>query len=285
MEVPDMEFESFDRPFRFIVTGLYLAIHYNGSDFEIIRDYHARGTLFYLSNDEKTIIHNRAFIAELTDYPDYEGDVFYISKGSQYLAQDGQWTDDVQHAVKVQIDPEGDYGEAEHPMPPSIAHPLIEVDNPISADGIDLYHPEKWFSIYLITGDCLWLGDAREFESVLSFGTNKYSDGISFQLSKHEGKTRIRLYDGKYLTPMMEDSLASHLDEGCKQHTKFSQCSSCKRWYTLGFSAEPQDCLSLVPMGLPSMFVFYDGLFYYKVAERIVRVEGIDDASIFQFVG
>lgn len=279
-----MESEGFDRPFRFIVTGQYLAIHYNGNDFEISRDYHARGTLFYLSNDEKKIIHNRTFIADLIDYPAYAGDVFYISKGLHYLAQDGQWTDNVKDAVKVQIDPEGDYGEAGRPIPPSISHPIIDVDNPISADGIDLYHPDKWFSLYLITGDCLWLGDAREFESALYFGPNPYSDGISFQLSKHEGKTQIRSYDGKYLTAMMEASLASHLDEGCKQHTKLSQCSSCKAWYTLGFSVEPQDCLSLVPKGLPSMFVLYDGLFYYKVAERIVRVEDIDDASLFQFV-
>lgn len=280
-----MEFESFDRPFRFIVTGQYLAIHYNSGGFEINRDYHARGALFYLSNDEKQIIHDRTFVAELVDYPDYEADVFYIGKGSQYLAQDGQWTNNIENAVKVQIDPEGDYGEAGRPMPPSIPNPIIEVDNPISADGIDLYHPDNWFTLYLITGDCLWLGDAREFESVLSFGTNPYSDGMIFQLSKHEGKTRIRSHDGKYLTPTMEDSLASHLPEDCKQHTKFSQCPSCKGWYTLGFSVEPQEDLYLVPRGLPSMFALYDGLFYYKVAERILRVEDIGHASLFQFVG
>lgn len=280
-----MENEGFDRPFRFIVTGQYLAIHYNGSGFEIDRDYHARGSLFYISNDEKKIIHNRTFIADLYDYPDYEGDVFFIGKESHYLAQDGQWTDNIKDAIKVQIDPEGDYGEAEPPIHPSISHPIIDVDNPISADGIDLYHPDKLFSLYLINGDSLWLGDAREFDNALYFGPNQYSDGIPFQLSKHEGKTRIRSHDGKYLTAMMEDSLASHLDEGCKQHTKFSQCSHCKGWYTLGFSVEPQECLSLVPRGLPSMFVLYDGLFYYKVAERIIRVEKIDDASLFQFVG
>jgi hypothetical protein len=80
---------------------------------------------------------------------------------------------------------------------------------------------------------------------------------------------------------MMEASLTSHLDESCKQYTKFSHCSYCKGWYTLGVSVEPQECLSLVPKGLPSMFVLYDGLFYYKVAERIVRVDDIDDASLF----
>ncbi|KAJ5242235.1 uncharacterized protein N7469_000562 [Penicillium citrinum] len=254
-----MENEGFDRPFRFIVTGQYLAIHYNGSGFEINRDYHARGSLFYISNDEKKIIHNRTFIADLYDYPDYEGDCKLILR-----------------ETTVRPSP---------PIHPSISHPIIDVDNPISADGIDLYHPDKLFSLYLINGDSLWLGDAREFDNALYFGPNQYSDGIPFQLSKHEGKTRIRSHDGKYMTAMMEDSLASHLDEGCKQHTKFSQCSHCKGWYTLGFSVEPQECLSMVPRGLPSMFVLYDGLFYYKVAERIIRVEKIDDASLFQFVG
>jgi hypothetical protein len=279
-----MENEGFDRPFRFIVTGQYLAVHYNGSDFEISRDYHARGTLFYLSDDETKIIHNNNYIADLTDYPDYEGDLFYISKESQFLAQDGQWTDSVQDAIKLQIDPEGDYGDAGRPIPLSIPYPIVDTNNPISADGVDLYHPDKWFSLYLITGDHLWLGDAREFENVLSFGTNPYSDGIPFQLSKHEGKTRIQSYDGKYLTAMMEADLATHLDESCKQHTKFSQCSRCMGWYTLGFSIEPQECLSLVPRGLPSMFALYDGFSFYKVAERIVRVQDIEDASVFQFV-
>ncbi|KAJ5995737.1 hypothetical protein N7481_002714 [Penicillium waksmanii] len=101
-----MEDEGFDRPFRFIVTGQYLAIRYNGSSFEICRDYHTRGALFYLSNDGKQIIHNRTYVADLTDYPDYEGDVFYISKELQYLAPDGQWSDSMQDAIKVQIDPE-----------------------------------------------------------------------------------------------------------------------------------------------------------------------------------
>ncbi|CAI7587436.1 unnamed protein product [Penicillium pancosmium] len=281
MEMPDMEDEAFDRPFRFIVTGQYLAIHYNGGNFEICRDFHTRGALFYLSYDEKQIIHDRTYVAELTDYPDYEGDVFYISKESQYLSQNGQWSDSIEDAMKVQIEPEGDYGEAGRPSIPSIPDPIIDADNPISANGIDLYHPDKWFSLYRINGDSLWLGDAREFDSVLCFGTNPYSDGMPFQLSKHEGKTQIRSDSGKYLTAMMEADLFEHLDEGCKQHTKSSQCPRCMRWYTLGFSVEPQD----FPKGLTSMFVLYDGLFYYKVAERIVRVDDIDDASIFQFVG
>ncbi|KGO69162.1 hypothetical protein PITC_095750 [Penicillium italicum] len=269
-----MEDEGFDRPFRFIVTGQYLAIHHHGSNFEICRDYHARGSLFYLSDDGETIINNRTYVGVLTDYPEYEGDVFYIRNGSQHLNQDGQWVDHVNDAVKVQIDPVGDYGDAEPPISPSISNPVIDPGNPISADGVDLYHPDKWFSLYPINGDSIWIGDAGEFESKLYFGGNSYSDGMCFQLSKHDGKTRIRSYDGKYLVVMMEPIVAAYLDEDCKQHT----------------SSEPQEGFVLVPKGLPSMFAVNDGFFYYKLNvlrgsyAEVERVEDIDNATPFQFV-
>ncbi|KAJ5796245.1 uncharacterized protein N7518_004785 [Penicillium psychrosexuale] len=285
-----MEDEGFDKPFGFIVTGQYLAIHYHGNNFEICRDYHARGALFYLSDDGETIIHNRTYVGALTDYPDYEGDVFYIRNGSRYLAQDGQWTDHTHDAIKVQIDPAGDYGDAEPPIPPSISNPVIDPRNPISADGVDLYHPDKWFSLYPITGDSIWSGDAGELETKLYFGGNPYSDGTCFQLSEHDGKTRIRSYEGKYLVVLMEPSIAAYLDEGCKGHTRFDRCSRCKLHYTIGYSSEPDGGLFLIPKGLPSMFVLNDGLFYYKVDvlkgsySEVKRVEDIDDASFFQFV-
>lgn len=187
-----MEDEGLDRPFRFIVTGQYLAIHYHDSNFEICRDYHARGSLFYLSDDGEAIIHNHTYVGVLADHPDYEGDVFYIRNGSQYLTQDGKWVNDVNDAVNVQIDPVSDYGDAEPPIPPPIPNPVIDTSNPISADGVDLYHPDKWFSLYPINGDSLWTGDAGQFGGKLYFGGNSYSDGMCFQLSKLDRKTQIR---------------------------------------------------------------------------------------------
>lgn len=285
-----MEDEGFDRPFRFIVTGQYLAIHYRNSNFGICRDYHARGSLFYLADDGKTIIHNRTYISVLTDHPDYEGDIFYICNGSQYLTPDGQWTNHVDDAIKVQIDPVGDYGDAEPPIPPPLSNPVIDTGNPISADGVDIYHPDKWFSLYPIKGDCLWSGDAGEFESKLYFGGNPYSLGTCFQLSAHDGKTRICSDDDKYLVVMMEPSVAAYLDQGCKQHTRFDRCSSCMLHYTIGYSSEPQEGFLLVPKGLSTTFVLNDGLFYYKVNvfkgsyAEVQRVEDIDDATLFQFV-
>lgn len=286
-----MEDEGFDRPFRFIVTAQYLAIHHHDNNFEIRRDYHARGSLFYLSDDGETIIHNRTYVGVLTDHPDYEGDVFYIRNGSQYLTQDGQWVNGVNEAaVKVQIDPVGDYGDAEPAIPPSIPNPVIDTSNPISADGVDLYHPDKWFSLYPINGDSIWTGDAGEFGSKLYFGGNPYSDGMCFQLSKHDGKTQIRSYDGKYLVVMMEPDVAACLNEGCKQHTRFDRCAHCMLHYTIGYSSEPHEGFVLVPKGLPSMFALSDGIFYYRVNvlkgsyAEVERVEDIDDASPFQFV-
>jgi hypothetical protein len=46
----------------------------------------------------------------------------------------------------------------------------------------------------------------------------------------------------------------------------------------------------LIPKGLPSMFVFHDGIFYYRVdairgsCAMVVRVENKDDATVFLFV-
>lgn len=286
-----MDDEDFQRPFRFIVTGKYLAVHYDGSKFEICRDHHGRGSLFYIADDGETIIHNRSYIAVLAAHPVYDDDVFYISQGQNFLTQDGQWTERIDDAVEVQIEPMGDYGDAEPPLPPPISNPIMDVGNPISADGIDLYLPDKWFSLYPVTGDSLWLGDASEFENRLYFGGNPYSVGLSFQLSKNQGKTRILSQDDKYLTVMMDAEIAENLSEDCKQHTRLSRCSRCMRCYTIGFSPEPQECLSLVPKGLSSMFAFYDGLCYYQFNAlkgsyaELMRVENIDDASCFQFVG
>lgn len=285
-----MNDEGFDRPFRFIVTGRYLAVHYHDGHFELRRDYHARGTLFYLSDDGEQIIHGRTYVGVLAEHPDYPGDVFYIRHGSQYLAPDGRRTDSVDDAVIVQLDPQSDGSDADLALPPPPSHPILDAENPISADGIDLFLPDKWFSLYPITGDCLWLGDAGEFHDMLYFGGNPYSLGMGFQLSRPEGNIRICSTEGRYLSVTMDAEVAEYLDESCRQHTWRDQCSRCSECYSLGFSSEPQECLSLVPTGLPSMFVFYDGVYYYQVSAlkgsfaTVVRVESMDAATVFQFV-
>lgn len=286
-----MEGEDLNVAFWFFVTGKYLAIHYDGNSFEIRRDHHQRGSVFHLSNDYEQIIHNRTYIGALSTDSEYDDDVFYISKGTQYLTEDAQWTDNIEEAVKVQIEPIGDYGDAEIPRPPPIANPIIDPSNPISGNGIDLYLPDKWFSLYPITGDSLWLGDASDFEDKLCFTGNPYSVGIAFQLSRHEGNTRILGQNDKFLTVMMDSEVAEYLDEACKQHTRLTRCSSCMGCYSVGFSSEPQECFSLVPNGLPSMYALYDGLCYYNFNAlkgsyaELQRVESIDEATPFQFVG
>jgi hypothetical protein len=72
-----MEEEGFNRPFGFIVTSHYLSVHYCGGRFELRRDYHARGTLFYLSDCEEKIIHRRKYVGALAGHPNYQGDVFH----------------------------------------------------------------------------------------------------------------------------------------------------------------------------------------------------------------
>lgn len=284
-----MEYEDFRRPFRFIVTGRFIAIHYNGRDFELHRDRHSRGTLFHLSDVDEQIICNRTYIGNLTSHPDYPDDVFYIQHKQQYLSSQGKWTDSIDNALKVQISPEPDWGDPPPTISP-LAYPVISADNPISADGIDLYHPDQQFLIYPIGG--LWMGNAEHSpEDKLVFRGNPYSDGLTFEFSVHDGKTRIVSDDGMFLTVTMPAECAGYLDEECRQHTASTRCPRCERNYTIGFVSEPRDCITLVPRGLPSMFVFYDGVFYYyfdaikgSYAE-LERVERIEDASLFQFVG
>ncbi|KAF4186333.1 hypothetical protein CNMCM7927_005567 [Aspergillus lentulus] len=285
--------EALDRPFRFIVTGKYLAVRYDDNGFTLHRDYHGNGSLFYLSDDEIHIIRDRTYVGQLSSHPIYKDNVFHICRGSQYISREGRWTDNIDEALDVQIDPEDpDRADSTDNAPIlSLSEPIIDPAHPVSADGIDLYHPDKQFALYPVTSDGLWYGDASNFNGKLIFGGNPYSAGIPFQLSVHEGRARIRANDGMYLTVVMEDDLVPYLKEECRQHSRVSSCAHCSTWYSLGFRAEPEDCLALIPHGLPSMFVLHDGAFYYRMnvlkasyAEP-ERVKHIEEASLFQFVG
>ncbi|KAJ5815211.1 hypothetical protein N7474_006988 [Penicillium riverlandense] len=120
---------------------------------------------------------------------------------------------------------------------------------------------------------------------------NNSSDGVTFELSVHNGKTRIVSDDGMFMTVIMPTGCAEYLKEECGQHTASTRCPRCERNYTIGFVSEPRDCITLVSRGLPSMFVFHDGVFYYYFGAlngsyaELERVERIEDASLFQFVG
>ncbi|KAJ5767047.1 uncharacterized protein N7511_004663 [Penicillium nucicola] len=260
-----MEYEDFSRPFRFIVTGRLLAILYNGREFELHQDRHGRGTLFHLSDDEEQIIFNRSYIGSLSSHSDFPDDVFYIKRDQQ--ANLGQ-------------------------PPPTIA-PLVNrvtsTDNPISADGIDLYQPGQQFILYPFGG--LWMGNTeRSPEDKLVFRGNPYSDGMTFEFSVHNGNMRITSDDGMFLSVVMPTNTTECRDEKCQQHTASTRCPQCQRRYTMGFVSEPRDCITLIPRGLPSMFVFFDSIYYYHLDAlrgsyaELVRVERIEDASLFQFV-
>jgi hypothetical protein len=285
--------EDLNRPFRFIVTGKYLAVRYEDNSFTLHRDYHGHGSLFYLSDDDIHIIRDRTYVGQLNSHPIYKDNVFHICRGSQYLSLEGRWTDNIDEALDVQIDPEDPYRTDSADSAPilSLSEPILNPAHPVSADGIDLYHPDKQFALYPVTRDGLWYGDADNFNGKLIFGGNPYSAGIPFQLSVHEGRPRIRTNDGMYLTVLMEDDLVPYLKEECRQHSRANSCTDCSTWYSLGFRPEPDDCLALIPRGLPTMFVLYDGAFYYSMNvlkasyAETKRVKHIEEASLFQFVG
>lgn len=285
--------EGLDRPFRFIVTGKYLAVRYEDNSFTLHSDYHGHGSLFYLSDDETHIIRDHTYVGQLSSHPIYKDNVFRICRGSQYLSREGHWTGNIDEALDVQIDPEDpdSTDSADNAPILSLPEPIINSTHPVSADGIDLYHPNKQFALYPVTRDGPWYGDAGNFNSKLIFGGNPYSAGLPFQLSVHEGRTRIRANDGMYLTVLIQDDLVRYLKEECRQHSRVSSCAHCSTWYSLGFRPEPDDYLALIPRGLPSMFVLHDGAFYYSVNvlkasyAETKRVKHIEEASLFQFVG
>ncbi|KUL87860.1 hypothetical protein ZTR_03198 [Talaromyces verruculosus] len=285
-----MDGEALDRPFRFLVTGRYIAVHCDGQNFELQRNHHLRGDLFYLSNDEEKIIHNSTYIGHLKSHSDHRDDVFYICRGEQYLSQSGSWTASIFDALKCEIHPMNTFDDPSNVnILTSLSDPVIDDHNPISADGIDLYHPNASFCLYPLTGDCLWTGDAGEFQSELFFGGDIYSNGQIFRLSVNDGKTRIQSGD-MFLSVTLGPDMAEYLPEGCRQHNAWSKCLECANWYSLGFQSMPEDCFTLIPRGLPSMFVLYDGAYYHRVSvlkasyARTERVELIEDASLFQFV-
>jgi hypothetical protein len=285
--------EGLDRPFRFIVTGKYLAVRYEDNSFTLHSDYHGHGSLFYLSDDETHIIRDQTYVGQLNSHPIHKDNVFHICRGLQYLSRDGRWTGNIDEALNVQIDPEDpdSVDNADNTPILSLPEPINYSTHPVSADGIDLYHPDKQFALYPLTRDGLWYGDAGNSNNKLIFGANPYSAGLPFQLSIHEGRTRIRANDDMYLTVFMEEDLLPYLKEECRQHSRVSSCADCSTWYSLGFRSEPDDCLAMIPRGLQSMFVLYDGVFYYSVNilkasyAETKRVKHIEEASLFQFVG
>lgn len=288
---PNMDGEALDRPFHFLVTGQYIAVHYDGQNFALHSNHHLRGDLFYLSDNEEKIIHNGTYIGHLTSHPDHRDDVFYICREEEYLSQSGSWTASISDALKVEIHPFNTYDDpSDINILTALSDPVINDQNPISADGVDLYHPNAHFCLYPLNGDCLWTGDAGEFNDELFFGGDIYSNGQIFRLSVNDdGKTRIRSGD-KFLSITMAPDKAEYLPEECRQHNAWSKCEKCARWYGLGFQSDPEDCFTLIPRGLPSMFVLHDGAYYHRVSvlkasyATTERVERIEDASLFQFV-
>lgn len=278
------------RAIYFIVTGQYAAVRYEADNFVVHSNtYHIHGSLFSLTYDEDKIVYNNAYVGQLSSHPDYRDNVFYICRDSQYLSQSGLWTDSTADALIVQLDPTGD---GDVTTLPTLSTHIVSASNPISADGIDLFLPDKWFALYAVRGDCLWFGDASEFESQLFFGGEPYSIGIPFQLSENEGKIRIRSKDGRFLGVMMSPNCFDYMDQECQQqHNASSRCSRCMGNYSIGYHSDPQDCFTLIPRGLPSMFVLYDGAYYYGVDvlkssfAAVNRVERIEEATTFQFVG
>ncbi|EEA21246.1 hypothetical protein TMatcc_009348 [Talaromyces marneffei ATCC 18224] len=282
--------EALDRPFRFLVTGQYIAVHYDGQNFELHTNHHLCGDLFYLSDDEEKIIHNGTYIGHLKSHSDYRDDVFYICRGVQYLSQSGSWTASILDALMFEIHPMNIFDDLSNVnVLTSLSDPVINDHNPISADGVDLYHPNAYFCLYPLTGDCLWTGDAGDFKSELFFGGDIYSNGQTFRLSMNDGKTRIQSGD-RFLTVTLRPDTTEYLPEACRQHNAWSKCPKCAHWYSLGFQSVADNCFTLIPRGLPSMFVLYDGAYYHRVSvlkasyATTDRVERIEDASLFQFV-
>lgn len=288
-----MESESLRRPFHFIITGKYCGIHYDGNDFQLQTDlYYLRGSLFYLSRNQEKIIHDGNYVGYLTCHPDYDRNVFYIRREEKFFSNEGTWTDRVEDALHVQIHPLNKF-EAEtssKKAPLIISDPTGNPQHPISADGVDLYHPDAWFSLYPISAGYPWMNDADEFESQLVFCGQPYSYGIRFRLSELDGKTQIRLSDERYLGVTMNAEMAEYLPEECREHNAFGRCAHCMGWYSIGSASGPQKGFTLVPSGLPSMFLLYDGVCYYQFNvikasfANLTRVENIEAASLFQFV-
>ncbi|KAE8373872.1 hypothetical protein BDV26DRAFT_271049 [Aspergillus bertholletiae] len=284
--------------FRLIVTQRYVSVSYDGTDLVFTPGHHLHGDLFSISEDGK-LIHgpDETEVGILVPDSDYPDDLFYFSRNSKYLCEGGVWAPSADGALQLQVNSMDEY-DRENPPPirTEISNPVIDAQNPVSADGIDLYHPDAWFTMYFTDCSCREYGSveessAPEFPPELVLTGSPYGAGFPFRLSTQDGKVRIQDPNDRFLGLILKPSLAEYRSDECKGHDAFTGCSSCYYCYAVGFVSEPEHPITIIPHGLPTTFALYDGKYYYSVNiikssySELQRVGSIDNASLVQFVG
>ncbi|RAH80203.1 hypothetical protein BO86DRAFT_401196 [Aspergillus japonicus CBS 114.51] len=184
----------------------------------------------------------------IAGHPDYKDDVFYVCQpGTQNdLSKDGQWTTDISEALHVQLNPGDDQVTHTSDTTTTItainnncnatARPLTPPTSSleqvfISADGIDLYQPDTSFVLYAINSGFRNSGDAQNFGGELAF---------------RGGRTTMELDSSCLPRP---ESVRT------KGDTWFEEPADHDDW-----------ALMPVPRGLPSMFVLWNGNWYYAIS-------------------
>ncbi|PYH77019.1 hypothetical protein BO82DRAFT_406630 [Aspergillus uvarum CBS 121591] len=252
IEQPFLQHEHARDPVRFIVTGRYLAVHYENSRFILERDYHWKGSIFHLSTDEtehSTIKHTLESFKVIRTTRTMSS--MFVSLGHKIISRrtDSGRQTSARRCTSSLI---------------RVTTKLEQVF--ISADGTDLYQPDTSFVLYAINSGFRNSGDAHNFGGELAFQSWPYNYGARFQLSSCQGKTRLSSNEGGYLVVTM--GLADYLEP-----------------------ADDDGALMLIPRGLPSMFVLWDGDWYYAVNyleasfSLTERVRTIKEAAVFQSVG
>lgn len=278
--------ENDGKSFRFIILATYACVLVDNTEISSRPYHHLNGSIFTIKNipgatsltlvtdDDQLLVcqdnklrvtssmtqYNTRVIIE--GYPDYINEIYYLKYDNLYLNSCFEFQQNKDEALLFHI---AAIDEVSRDFSRIISHPEACLTNTeyISVDGVDLFHTNVWFWLYLMNEG--GLANAHEYHSELIFGSDLYYGGMLF---------RFKLINNNIVIESSEGYLGYN--------------SNDDKVYL--FSSIPEFPLSIIPVKLRSMFVITDGLCFYYVDfvkasfGTLTRVSNLEEASTFQFV-
>ncbi|KAL7746535.1 hypothetical protein RI367_008062 [Sorochytrium milnesiophthora] len=293
--------------FCLIVSGRYAAVVATETSLEIRPGHHLSGAIFRqlepLRYDDKLVCVDEAgrlalvpeidspspeVYVTLEDHP-HRGDYQVMVHNGRYLNGDLAFQPNIGQALLLQEDRLEMFPNHTAPV---FDQPVLDPSHLISANGVDVYHPDASFrlrmgNVHDYIYDWPEVYDSDDGYVGAGFGYEDYKYGPMFRLEVIDGDTYLRA-DEKYLGIGLINPTDS-LTWSCQHHTSHTRCNFCSSNYGLMFFTHPPEHnVQMVPVAADT-FILYDGMYYYAV-EYVKATVGFSDrvdrdsATRFQFV-
>ncbi|KAL7749524.1 hypothetical protein RI367_005079 [Sorochytrium milnesiophthora] len=293
--------------FCLIVSGRYAAVVATETSLEIRPGHHLSGAIFRqlepLRYDDKLVCVDEAgrlalvpeidspspeVYVTLEDHPHRDGYHVMVHNG-RYLSSDLAFQPNIGQALLLQEDRLEMFPNHTAPV---FDQPVLDPSHLISANGVDVYHPDASFRLRQVNKEGAMFnaadeGHMNEHYTGASFDGNDYKVGPVFRLEIINGNTYL-CADEKYLGIGFIYPRNS-LPSSCQHHTSHTRCNFCSSNYGLMFFTHPPEHnVQMVPVAADT-FILYDGMYYYA-ADYVKASVGFsarvdrDSATRFQFV-